>query len=79
MENNSFSLEFQLPDGKDILQTAQNVINKKFNDFANVICSIHVVSAHHYIMSEISFALITLIWVYLTLPSFFLKVLCKEN
>ena len=55
MEHNSFPLEFQLSDGKDTLQTAQNVINKKFNGFVNVICSIHVVSVPIYIMSEIPF------------------------
>ena len=36
MEHSLFPLEFQLPDGKDTLQAAQNVINLKFNHFANV-------------------------------------------
>ena len=53
MEHNSFPLEFQIPDGKDTLQTAQNVINQKFNHSADVvICSIHVVSAPIYVMSN---------------------------
>ena len=55
MEHNSFPLDFKLPDRKDTLQTAQNVIDQKFNHFANAICSIHVVSAPIYIVSEIPF------------------------
>ena len=55
MEHNLFPLEFQLSVGKDALQTAQKCYRLKFNHFADVICSIHVVSATIYIMSEIPF------------------------
>ena len=55
MEHNLFTLEFQLPDGKDALQTVQKCYRLKFNHFADVICSIHIVSAVIYIMSEIPF------------------------
>ena len=50
MEHNSFSLDIQLPVGKDT-----KCYQSKFNHFANVICSIHVVSAPIYIISEIPF------------------------
>ena len=56
MEHNLFPLEFQLPDGKDALQTAEKCyLFKMFNHFADVFCSIHVVSTAIYIMSEIPF------------------------
>ena len=46
--------------------------------FANVICSIHVVSATFISRGRYPFDLVALIWVYLTLPSFFLKALCTR-
>ena len=52
MEHNSFLSEFQLPDGKDTLQTAQKCYQLKIQSFANVICTVHVVSTAIYIMSE---------------------------
>ena len=55
MEHILFPLEFQSPDGKDALQTAQKWFQLKFNHLANVISSIHVVTAAIYIMSEIPF------------------------
>ena len=55
MEHSLFPLEFQLPDGKDTLQTAQKCYELKFDHFANVICSIDVVSAAMYITIEIPF------------------------
>ena len=51
MEHSSLQLEFQLPDGKDILKLHKDVINY----FANVICSIHVVPTTFYIIIEIFF------------------------
>ena len=54
MEHNWFPLKFRSSEGKDALQTAQKCC-QKFNHFANVICSIHSISAVIYIMSEISF------------------------
>ena len=53
MEHNSFPLEFQLPNGRDALQTAQKCC--QLNYFGNVIWSIHVVSATIYIVIEIPF------------------------
>ena len=55
MEHNWFPFEFQLPDGKDALQTAQKCYQLKIQSshFANVVCSIHVVTTTIYIMSEI--------------------------
>ena len=63
MEHDWFRLEFQLPDGKDALQTTQKCYQLK----------IQMLSAVYR-----SFALVTLIWVYLILSYFFLKALCTR-
>ena len=55
MEHSSFPPEFQLRDRKDTLQTAQKCCQLKLNHFVNVICSIPIVSAVIYIMSETPF------------------------
>ena len=55
MEHSLYALEFKLPDRKGILQTVQRCYQLKFNHFANIICSIHVVSVTTDIMREISF------------------------
>ena len=55
MEHNSFPSELKLPDGKDTLQTAQKCYQLKIQSFANVICSIHVISTTIYIISEMRF------------------------
>ena len=41
MERSSFLLEFQLPDGKDILQTAQRCYQLKIQPFGKYYLSIH--------------------------------------
>ena len=46
MEHNSFPLEFQLPDGKDTLQTAQNVINQT-SVILQMLSAVYMVSPAH--------------------------------
>ena len=76
MEHNSFPLEFQVPEEKDTVQTAQKCYQLKIQSFCR--CCLYVITAATYIMREIPFALVTLIWIHLTLSSFFLKALCTR-
>ena len=53
MEHHSFPLEFQLPDGKNMLQTAQRCYRLKIQSLYH--CSIDFVPATIYILIEIPF------------------------
>ena len=80
MEHNLFPLEFQLPDRKHTLQTAQKCYQLKIQSFCRCYLR-YTCCLHHHLYHECMkypFALVTLIWVYLTLPSFFLKALCTR-
>ena len=70
IEHSSFPLEFQLPDGKDILQTAQTRYQLKIQ--YTCLC--------RHLCHEWSTLLISYLWYghILTLPSFFLKALCTR-
>ena len=55
MEHSSFPLEFQLPEGKDVLQIAQKCYQLKIQSFCKCYLQYTVVSTTIYIMSEIPF------------------------
>ena len=47
MEHSSFPLEFQLPDGKDILQTAQRCYKLKIQSFGKYYLQFTCCLRHH--------------------------------
>ena len=51
MQLSSFSLEFQLPDAKDIVQIAQRCYQLKIQSFCKYLLQYNVISATIYIMS----------------------------
>ena len=56
MEHSSFPLEFQLPDGKDILQTAKRCYQLKIQSFCKYYLQYtYCLRRHFYIMCEVPF------------------------
>ena len=50
MEHNWFPLEFQLPDGKDVLQTAQKMLSIKNSIILQMLSAVYMLSPPPFIL-----------------------------